>query len=569
MSRGSAVRALIIFGLALSFSMEQASAQTPPPQSSINEATRSVDRSLRKEAEQQLKAPPKKALPILEEKPKEKVPEGPKFMLTKVILAGVESIPEDDLKPLIAKYENREVSLGDLNLLADEIKAEYLKRGFIVACFVPPQDIKDGIVTLQIVEARMGDLKINGAGRFDREIVAFYWALKRGEILRYDKMSRSLYEMNKNPDRTVKATLAAGKEPKTTDIIMDVDARQPFHIFGSLDREGTISTGRERYGAGFRHNNFLFCDDTLIAGYTFSTYSYGIYGYHSIPITDFGTSLMYGYSYSSSSPHKEYAQFGLHSIVTNASCYLHQDIFKKADYFGEVYAGMDANDKSTWMDIGTINRDVLRIVRIGSNLSYQSPGSVLYITPEISQGINGLGARRKSSFSSRGADNTFTKFRFDATSRTSLPFDLQSVLRVKTQYTADTLTPQEEAYLGGINSVRGYPNGDFLSDNALQASVEMLIPAFCVPNDWKVPGDDQKLKDRVTGVAFCDYAYGYKRGDLAGETKQMTLAGIGPGLRIKVFKDAVLRLEWGFPVGDAPVTEHEHSRLHFSLDFKI
>jgi hemolysin activation/secretion protein len=568
-SRCSIFRIMIMTTIAISLSAAQAGAENTPPPSSINEATRAVDQPFRQEAEKKLKAPPKKLPPIQEEKPKEKGPEGPKFLLKKVILQGVESIPEKDLGSMIAKYENREVTLSDLNTLADEIKAEYLKRGFIVACFVPPQDVKDGVVTLQVVEARMGDLKVTGGKRYDREIVAFYWALKRAEILRYDKMSRSLYEMNKNPDRTVKATLAAGKEPKTTDVIMDVESRRPVHIFSSIDREGTVSTGRERYGAGFRHNNFLFCDDSLIAGYTFSEHSSGIYGYHSIPITDFGTSVMYGYSYSKAQPKKEFASLGLNSIASNASCYVHQDIFKKADYFGEVYGGMDASDKTTWMDIGTTNRDVLRIVRIGSNLMYQSSGTALYITPELSQGVNGFGARRKNYLSSRGADSAFTKFRFDATSRTSLPYDLQSVIHFKSQYAADTLTPQEEAYLGGMNSVRGYPNGDFLADDAVQASVEVLVPAFCVPDKWKLPRDNQKLKDRLTGVVFYDYAYGYKRGDLAGETKQMTLIGVGPGLRIRVFDVAVLRLEWGFPIGDAPVTESEHSRFHFSLDFKI
>ena len=96
---------------------------------------------------------------------------------------------------------------------------------------------------------------------------------------------------------SVKASLYAGEKPRTTDVTLDVTTRFPLHFTAGYDREGTPSSGKDRWTVGALHNNFLFVDDTLIFGYTFGKNFYGIYGYHSVPITNFGTSVLYGYSY--------------------------------------------------------------------------------------------------------------------------------------------------------------------------------------------------------------------------------------------------------------------------------
>ncbi|MGB2879302.1 MAG: ShlB/FhaC/HecB family hemolysin secretion/activation protein [Candidatus Omnitrophota bacterium] len=544
--------------------MPAAFAQPPD----IGQITKEVDRPFREEAQKEMQAPPEKPKIVEEE---EKKPEAPAvtFFAKKILLEGTESFPPEEFRSLIEKYENKKISINDLSILSDEIEREYLRRGIITACFVPPQEIRDGVVKLQVVEAKMGSLHVNDHKYFDKDMVKFYWTIKQNQILRYDKMSKSLYLMNKNADRTVKATLHAGDKPRTTDVTLDVDTRFPIHPTGSFDNEGTVSSGIARWGVGLRHNNFLFVDDILLLGYSFGKHFLGIYGYHSVPITNFGTSIMYGYSYSQSSPKKEFGSFGLESEARTTSFFVHQDVFQNGSYRGEIYTGFEAKDKNTDIYQGAINRDRLRILTFGSNMIHEYPGAVTYMNPEFTQGINGFGARSRSPLSSRQASNTFSIFNLNINHTRSLPvFDLRAVAKFKGQIASEILPPQEEFSLGGINSVRGYPSGDFLADNAFQVNFEILIPAYFIPEEIKLPFDDRPFKDDITGVVFFDYGYGQKRGKSQTERPDDSLAGVGVGLRIRAMKFGIVRLEWGFPVGNRPITQTAPGRLHVSIDLK-
>ncbi len=551
----------------------QAQADTSP-----DRALKEVDRPVREEVEEKLRFKPEEIIEDEEKEPDE-LEGGAAFFVKKIDLLGCESYPPEEFAEVLAKYEGKEISIERLNILAKRLEREYLKRGIISACFIPPQDVKEGVVKLQVVEAHMGELEIPDHAFFENDMLRNYWSIRPGDVLRYDAMSRSLQIMNKNPDREAKATLKAGKKPKTTDVILNVEPHFPIHITGSFDREGSPSSGRERKGIGFRDNNFLFVDDTLLYGYTYSTYFLGNYVYHRIPITNFATTFMYGYSFSKATSKKDYAFVGLSSRSENFSGFVYQDLFKKEEYKGEVYLGLDVKDKTVKQITGTTGRDRLRILRIGGNFIHRGFGGVTNFSPEISQGVNAFGANRKSRLSSRtstgkdnGAENTFTKFNLDLTHKRPLPWNLQGSLQLKGQFATEKMASQEEFSLGGIDSVRGYASGDFSADDAYQSRLEVQIPAFFVPEDWKLPYDARPLRDNITGVTFFDYAYGKRKGEDPNPANkdEVYFASLGAGIRIRLYQQALIRLEWGFvmPGATQGITETSNSRFHFSVSFE-
>lgn len=537
----------------------------------IEKATRETDRLGRQEQEIQRKlrrAPEERPVEV---KPQEVLPEKEekKFFIKKIKLSGCESFSPEDFSSLVEKYENREVSLTELKDLSKEIEREYLRKGVIAAVFLPPQDIKDETVSLQVVEARMGELSIQEHKYFAKERLNYYWRVSPGSILCYDKISKGIQQMNKNPDRQVKAALHAGKIPGTTDVALTPQTNFPIHFTSSYDKEGSSSTGKSRMGLGLRHNNFLGLDDTLLTGYTFGQNFNGIYAYHSLPINYEGAFLLYGFSSSKSIPKKEFAAYNLVSKAKSSSISLHQDLFDKDEYKGEVYAGFDAKDKTTSLNTGTYNRDRLRILSFGGNFLQRDIGTSTYISPELSQGINAFGASSKGNpLASRGARSTFTKFTLGIQQKKILPLNLQANLKFKTQIASTKLTPQEELSLGGIDSVRGYPSGDYLADNGSLITAELLIPAIFIPKNWELPYAKDSIRQQTTALVFADYGWGERRGALPTEKKSVNLLGLGAGLRMRFFDQAILRLEWGFPVADDPITESGHSRFHIALDFQ-
>lgn len=535
-------------------------------QPNIEQATREVDRSVREKIEEKVVPSPEKK-EAREEEPEVK-PEGPTFFVKEIVLEGCESFSQEDFKEIIVKYENREVAFNEIETLAKEIEKDYLRRGVIAACFIPPQEIKSGAIKLQVIEAKMGELEITDHRFFNKQRIAYYWAVEPGEVLRYDKISRSLQHVNRNPDRQAKVTLYAGKEPQTTDILVDVDTKFPVHLTGSFDKEGTVSTGKHRKGMGVRHNNFLGIDDTLITGYSWGQSFNGKYVYHTVPISPFGTSVMYGYSYSKSLPQKDYGLDCIISRAKNSSLFLHQDMYDQDNYMGEWYLGLDIKDKNTTTRTGTSTYDRLRVLRLGSTCIVRGQKSVSSFKSEVSQGLNSFGARSRDVLSSRGAKNTFTKTIVSAQHKHSLPWDLQLSLNLENQLSFDVLTPQEEFALGGIDSVRGYPSADYLADNAVQMNAELLIPSFYIPQKIRIPWEKNSLKDNTTTLVFFDYGWGKRRGARDQENWSRNLYSVGAGIRTRIFNQALLRLEWGVPLGDDTLTEHNETRLHVSLDFE-
>lgn len=540
-----------------------------PAQAQVTNDTvvKEIDRPIREDVQERFKPVPLEVPAPAVIKPE--APTGPTFMLRKINLIGVESLPMELFTPIIEKYEDTEVSLEGLNNLTTEIEKEYLKNGIIAACFLPEQDIQDGVVTLQVVEAKMGRLIVEDHKYFRKSRIDYYWDIENDEVLRYDKLYKNLQLMNKSSDRRVTSELKASDEPGKTDVYLNVDTHFPGHAFATYDNEGSNFTGFERSGFGLRHNNLIGLDDSLISGYSFGNDFESIYGYHRIPVSPVGTTFMYGHSYSNSIPKKDYASLDLESITRSTSFFLYQDLYHDANYLGEVYAGLEAKDRQT-RTIGIVTMwDRLRVWKFGGTYMLNSLNSTTAIQPEISQGVNGLGSKGRNSLSSRNTRNVFTIASLKLQHQRQLARSLQLNMKLQGQVASIKLPSSEVFYLGGIDSVRGYPSGDFFADSGVQGNLELLFPAFFIPEAVKSPLENKSLRDHITGVIFYDHGFGKKRGgqeNIANPTGNLRSLGIG--LRTRVFDKATVRTDWGFPIGDRAISEEGKSRFHLAFEFE-
>ncbi|MDD5440524.1 MAG: ShlB/FhaC/HecB family hemolysin secretion/activation protein, partial [Candidatus Omnitrophica bacterium] len=376
--------------------------------------------------------------------------------------------------------------------------------------------------------------------------------------------------INRNPDREAKATLTAGKTPGTTDVILDVETHFPFHPTFNYNREGSYNTGKDCFGYGFRDNNFLGLDDTLMCGQTLSKSSSSYYAYHYVPISNQGTSFLYGLSRASAFPRKDFASYDLRSFSDSASFFIHQDLYDLDNYRGEFYFGLDGKDKYITSNQGLVNKDRLRILRFGARGIYKTRESVIYIQPEFSQGLNLFGAERKNEYSSRQAENTFNKFNLSFAYRRKLTPFLQFSEKNNLQIAFERLTPQEELALGGLDSVRGYAYGDYYADSGIQTSAELLFQPIFLPKEVRLWKSKTPLSEDVTGVLFFDHGFGYRRGKMENENWARKMASCGAGFRVKLYDMIYVRFEWGFvlPMGNPGFSESSPSRLHFSIEFE-
>jgi tetratricopeptide (TPR) repeat protein len=278
---------------------------------------------------------------------------------------------------------------------------------------------------------------------------------------------------------------------------------------------------------------------------------------------------MYGYSSSQSEPKVEPDAQEIRSGAKTISLSLHQDLYQKDEYIGEVSLGFDAKDKIVKVASEPLNRDRLRVIHLSGSFIQRGPGYSSSISPEFSQGFDGFGASsRGNPFASRLAKSTFSKFNLGLQYKKVLPLSLRANLKFNSQFASRKLMPQEQFNLGGIDSIRGYPSGDFSADNAVTNNAELLIPSIFIPTNWRLPYAESALRDQVTSLLFVDYGYGWIKGAKPTEKRTRNFLGVGAGLRGNFFNQSLVRLEWGFAVGDDPVTQSGHSGFHFSVDFQ-
>jgi hemolysin activation/secretion protein len=128
------------------------------------------------------------------------------------------------------------MGLAELEEIAGLVTAEFGDRGYTLArAYIPAQDIQDGIVEIVVVEGKVGEIIVKGNKNYSTDFI------KRGftpvveqSVIKHSSLEKSLLLLNEYPDLKLKATLEAGKEPGTTDIVATVEDRLPGSSNGGL-----------------------------------------------------------------------------------------------------------------------------------------------------------------------------------------------------------------------------------------------------------------------------------------------------------------------------------------------
>ena len=87
---------------------------------------------------------------------------GPKFLVTSLHVTGQTRFSETELIAATGFKPGSELNLADLRVLASKIMDLYNRNGYFVAqAYLPPQDIKEGAVTITVIEGRYGKISLD------------------------------------------------------------------------------------------------------------------------------------------------------------------------------------------------------------------------------------------------------------------------------------------------------------------------------------------------------------------------------------------------------------------------
>jgi hemolysin activation/secretion protein len=492
--------------------------------------------------------------------------------LQAIELSGNTLVPSSELTPLAAEWIGREVGLEDLKAIASKIKQAYRDRGYIAAyVYLPPQEISGGVVRLTVIEGRLGGIRIEGNRWYSEKALRAAVSLREGEVLFARPLTSDLAYLNKNQDLKARAHLTPGAEPETTDLVIRVEDRIPFHASADVNNAGTRNTGVTRWGVGLAHNNLFGRMDQLSGRYQIGEGAWAVSSQYLLPLVHNRTDLMLTYARSAVNLGGEFEALNIEGEASTYGADLRHKFWSGES--SDLYANVGFDWKSVENRIldRAAGTDELRIINTGIEWQQEDPTGRTFFPNTFHFGLAdflGSSIEEDPTASRVGSGGHFFVYRSSLIRYQRLPADMTLVARGSLQLSNDRLPPSEQLRLGGAFSVRGYPESDYLADSGAFLTTEVYMPTYFVPDDWKVPFTGEQLNRKVQMVGFVDFGGGEIERPLVGERNDRFLAGAGGGLRVHLWDRVFARFNWAAPIGAAPA-DGSKSAFYYGISTEL
>jgi hemolysin activation/secretion protein len=454
-----------------------------------------------------------------------------------ITVAGLQQLLDQSLKA----QPPEGYTVNQLQKIAAGVATAYRAKGFVLSqSFVPAQDVRNGEVHVQVLEGRLGAIRIEGNKRYSKSTLAGPFTGVLHKAVNQDDVEARLLRLSDYAGLSVFGVFTPGHEVGDSDLVLKVQREKALDFEMGGDNYGSIYNGEYRGHAGLAWNNpfgagdrlsltFLKAGSSSVAKGADTKYYSGDYR---LPVGGGRGALTLAVNnndYAVGGPLEglfsgrgRVATAGVEwetarSRLGRSYFYVHADS-KKGEFTtstGTSAGDIVAEEKLTDGEIGFV---VDRSDRSGKgrwNLSVavlhgtNSDSSATTIRPESdsSYTVGRLGIERMQSV---------TRF---------------STLRLKlgAQLTSNVLPTLEESALGGPSTVRAYEVANFVGDKSVTGSLEYYIgaPGFAAKRG---PGG-QPWGQTFQVVLFGDYGRGWVNGaGSTGVSSERDMKGAGVGL---------------------------------------
>lgn len=409
----------------------------------------------------------------------------------------------------------------------------------------------------------------------------------RQDLLRRDVLDDYLALLNRLPGRRVDAAISAATD-QPGGVVLDflVAENNPLMLYTQISNTGTKDTDRLRERFGFIRNQFTDNDDILSLEYVTATFdtSNAFIGSYEAPVSD-SRILRWGVSgswseFTASDVGFANEEFTGDSWFIDGS--LRLNVYQHKEFFLDVVGG------AKWMFVH-INNEVVDIEgesdfflpHIGIQFERHkkvanTDGFIQFEwnLPDVAgtdkDELNALGRLFpeedwtalhwdiRHSFFLEPLLNAEAWRNIDEPESSTLAHEI--FLSFKGQYAFDNrLIPQAEQVIGGLYSVRGYPESVVAGDNVYVGTLEYR---FHIPKSFPYDAEPGVLFGRPFRTvpqepygsadwdlilkAFLDYGVAEISEPFSFEESSRTLMSTGVGFELSILRNVNLRLDWGF-----------------------
>ncbi len=453
-----------------------------------------------------------------------------------------------ELEAITQPYVGRSLTLPDLEEVAARVTDLYRQKGYtLVSTYVPQQQIRFGVVTIAILEGRVGEISVTGNQHYSTEFIrgSFAQAME-DNVVRNVALERALLLLNDYPDLKVSAVLEPGASTGSTNVHVKAEDKLPIYATLDYNNYGFNTISRNRFGAGIEVGNVLFDGATLNLNGILGDHPNQLQfltGAYAVPLGVHGTKFVLSGSTGKFDVGAELAALQIRGTINTYDISVTHPFIKTR--FQSLLAEAGFASKDTRLStVGTLVSDVaVRMAKLGVNYDRLDLSGRTYVSLYGFQGLGQVlgGMDDNASLSRDGADNRFTKATLNLGRIQSLGHDVLLIVRASGQATTGPVVVIEQMLLGGPDSVRGYQLGERFVDEGYIVSAETRVPFF------------PSMLGSTQAAAFIDYGAGRLRNPQPGEQASSSLTGTGVGLQTELpYFSTRLRADLGFPIGPKP-----------------
>lgn len=490
---------------------------------------------------------PPLALPQVEPPPaaeRERLSGGLRVRVASWRVVGSTVFAEADFARVLAPYTGREIGSEELIAARDAVTRLYVENGYISSgALLPDQDVANGVIELQVVEGRLGEVTVRGTKWLRRSWLADRARRGAREPLNVKDLEEQLELLQQAPQvRRIDARLAPG--PARDESVLDLYVEEAFPFQLSLRGANDLATsiGGERAEITLADIDVSGNADTLRVSYS---QGQGLWEWdtsYDVPFTPWDTRLGFFWNQSRSKVVEEpFSDLDVRSDRTSYGLTLSQPLFETPrarlalGITGELQRsrlrilGEDFGF-SEGVDDGRVKETVIR-----PYVEWIERSAEQVVALRVS-GNFGLDAFDSTIVGDSDVpDSRFTYWLAQAQLARRLPESLRSsqvIARLDLQLAQDPLLPLDQLSIGGGATVRGYHVNQIVRDSGAIASLELRVPIL----------RDADGRDRLQLAPFVDWGKAWNHEETIG---LRWLASVGVGLRYALGDRANFAVYWG------------------------
>lgn len=488
------------------------------------------------------------------------------FQINEYLVRGNTLLGNVDIESSMEPFLGPGRSMNDVHAAQSALQKLYQARGYqSVVVEIPPQQVKNGVILLQVVENSIGRVRVQGAKYHSpQEIRDAVPALAEGTIPNFTQAQQQLSDLNREqPGRQVVPLLSPGSMPNTMDVTLKVDDTYPLHGSVEVNNDHSADTPDLRTIANVSYNNLWQMGQTISASYIVAPqdrHATEVYALSYLAPLNADWSLL-GSAYKSNSNANTLGGTTVLGKGNAVSFQATRQLPVLGDYTQLVSFGFSRKHFDQNITLGGQTTEApltyypLTAAYTGLHTSDKSSSS---FTLTGNFGVRGAGSSNTAFDNQRyNARDNFADLHLDINYLRNFADGFAFFTRGSAQATDSPLVSSEQFAAGGMSSVRGYLSAEDTADNGAIVSVEMRSPSIHAwlgswANDWCFH-------------VFVDSARLMLVDPLPDQRGRFTLLSTGVGTQFTVFHYFNGDLEYAYPLRNGADTRAHDGHLLFSV----